>query len=48
MANKQKIQNIKINIERTIQGLLTKPQEFIYEQTRGFVRPDMVYSIYYH
>ena len=47
MANKQEIQSIKTNIERTIQGLLTKPQEFIYEQTRGFVRPDMVYSIYY-
>ena len=47
MANKQQIQNIKINIERTIQGLSTKPQEFIYEQTGGFVRPDMVYSDYY-
>ena len=47
MANKQQIQNIKINIERTIQGLSTKPQEFIYEQTGGFVRPDMVYSVYY-
>ena len=47
MSNKQQIQNIKTNIERTIQGLSTKPQEFIYEQTGGFVRPDMVYSIYY-
>ena len=47
MASKQQIQNIKINIERTIQGLSTKPQEFIYEQTGGFVRPDMVYSVYY-
>ena len=44
---KQKIQNIKTNIERTIQGLRTKPQEFIYEQTKGFVRPDAVYSVYY-
>ena len=47
MVSKQQIQNIKTNIERTIQGLSTKPQEFIYEQTGGFVRPDMVYSIYY-
>ena len=47
MANKQQIQNIKTNIERTIQGLSTKPQEFIYEQTGGFVRPGMVYSVYY-
>ena len=47
MVDKQQIQNIKTNIERTIQGLITKPQEFIYEQTKGFVRPDMVYSIYY-
>ena len=47
LTTKQKIQSIKINIERTIQGLSTKPQEFIYEQTGGFVRPDMVYSVYY-
>ena len=47
MTNKQKIRNIKTNIERTIQGLRTKPQEFIYEHTKGFVRPDMVYSVYY-
>ena len=47
LTTKQKIQNIKTNIERTIQGLRTKPQEFIYSQTRGFVRPDMVYSVYY-
>jgi len=44
---KQKIQNIKTNIERTVQGLRTKPQEFIYDKTKGFVRPDMVYSVYY-
>ena len=47
MATKQQIQSMKINIERTIQGLRTKSQEFIYSQTRGFVRPDMVYSVYY-
>ena len=47
MTNKQKIQNIKTNIERTIQGLSTKPQEFIYSQTKGFVKPDTLYSVYY-
>ena len=47
MASKQQIQNIKINIERTIQGLSTKPQEFIYSQTKGFVKPDTLYSVYY-
>ena len=47
MSNKQQIQNIKTNIERTIQGLSTKPQEFIYEQTGGFVRPELLYSVYY-
>ena len=47
MTTKQKIQNIKTNIERTIQGLSTKPQEFIYSQTKGFVKPDTLYSVYY-
>ena len=47
MLNKKQIQKIKIDIERTIQGLQTKPQEFIYEQTGGFVKPNTVYSIYY-
>ena len=47
MSNKKQIRKIKANIERTIQGLYTKPQEFIYEQTGGFVRPDAVYSVYY-
>ena len=47
MANKQQIQNIKINIERTIQGLRTKSKEFIYEETGGFVKPNVLYSIYY-
>ena len=47
MATKKQIQNIKTNIERTIQGLHTKPQEFTYKQTDGFVKPDTLYSIYY-
>jgi hypothetical protein len=47
MVNRQQIQIIKTNIERTIQGLRTKPQEFTYEQTKGFVKPNTLYSIYY-
>ena len=47
MAIKQQIQNIKTNIERTVQGLRTKPQEFIYEETGGYVKPNTVYSVYY-
>ena len=47
MATKEQIRNIKQNIERTSQGLLTKLQEFRYEQTGGFVKPDTLYSIYY-
>ena len=47
MNIKKQIQNIKINIERTIQGLETKPQEFRYKRTGGFVKPNQIYSIYY-
>ena len=47
MINKQLIQSIKTNIERSIQGLRSKLQEFTYEQTGGFVRPNKLYSIYY-
>ena len=45
--DKKQIQNIKTNIERTIQGLIAKPKEFTYKETGGFVRNKMVYSIYY-
>ena len=47
MANKKQIRNIKVNIERTIQGLRTKTREFMYEDTNNFVKPDTLYSIYY-
>jgi len=47
MSNKKQIKNIKINSERTIQGLETKPQEFRYKRTDGFVKPNQIYSIYY-
>ncbi len=47
MSNKKQIRKIKTNIERTIQGIYTNPQEFIYEETGGFVRPGLLYSVYY-
>ena len=47
MTYKKQIQNIKTNIERTIQGLETKPQEFRYKRTGGFVKPNQIYSVYY-
>jgi hypothetical protein len=47
MLNKKQIRKIKTNIERTIQGLYTNLQEFIYEETGGFVRPGLLYSVYY-
>ena len=47
MATKQQIQKIKIDIERTIQGLRTKPEEFMYQETGGYVGPNTLYSIYY-
>jgi len=47
MINKKHIQNIKTNIERTIQGLTTAPREFTYKESGGFVRNKMTYSIYY-
>ena len=47
MSTKQKIQNIKTNIERTLQGLITVPREFTHKESGGFVRNKMIYSIYY-
>ena len=47
MATKQRIHNIKTNIERTVQGFRSKPQEFIYEETGGYVKPNTLYSVYY-
>ena len=46
-TDKKQIQNIKTNIERTIQGLTTAPREFTYKESGGFVRNKMIYSIYY-
>jgi len=46
-TDKKHIQNIKTNIERTIQGLTTAQREFTYRESGGFVRNNMTYSIYY-
>lgn len=46
MATKQQIQNIKTNIERTVQGLTTNLKEFRYQEG-GFVKPNTLYSVYY-
>ena len=46
-TDKKQIQNIKTNIERTIQGLTTASREFTYKESGGFVRNKMTYSIYY-
>ena len=37
----------KLNLERTIQGLLTKEFEFIYADTSSFVPVGKTYSVYY-
>ena len=47
MASKQYIKKLKTDIERTIQGLRTKPREFIYEDTKSYIKPDTLYSAYY-
>ena len=38
MITKQQIQSIKQNSERSINGLRTQSQEFVYELTGGFVK----------
>jgi len=47
MASKKVIQSIKSNNERNIQGLRTKLNEFRYEDTGAFVKPNVLYSVYY-
>ena len=47
MANRQEIQEIKDNVERTTQGLRAGLREFIYERNGALVRPGTLYSIYY-
>ena len=43
----KKFNNIKNNFERTIQGLVTLPNEFVYTDLGGKVKSNIVYSIYY-
>ena len=47
MASRQYIKKLKTDIERTIQGLRTKPREFRYEDTKSYIKPDTLYSAYY-
>ena len=41
------LQYVKLNLERTVQGLITKKSEFIYTDTESTVPIDKTYSIYY-
>tara|TARA_B100000073_G_scaffold342883_1_gene346705 strand:+ start:548 stop:1159 length:612 start_codon:yes stop_codon:yes gene_type:complete len=47
MISKNTIQTIKSNNERSIQGLRTKKEEFVYKDLGGFVKPNILYSVYY-
>ena len=47
MKSKQQIQNIKNNSERVIEGLVTKQEEFIYDDNLSKVKPNTTYSTYY-
>jgi len=47
MSNKTKVNLIKNEAERTIQGLVTKPNEFVYELTGGKVGAGQTYSSYF-
>ena len=40
-------ESIKLNLERTIQGLITKKSEFIYVDNGSFVPENKTYSAYY-
>ena len=46
MSNKL-FERIKLNLERTIQGLLTNKSEFIYTDTKSSVPVNKTYSVYY-
>ena len=47
MADSKKVRKIKVNHERTIQGLKTGFREFYYDNTLSFVAPGTTYSVYY-
>ena len=40
-------ESIKLNLERTIQGLITKKSEFIYVDNESPVPANKTYSVYY-
>jgi len=47
MSTKQQIYNTKLSSTRVIEGLLTEPNEFIFDNTSGPVKANTRYSIYY-
>ena len=47
MPDKKIITSVKLNHERTLQGLRTGLKQFYYADTIGFVRPNKLYSVYY-
>ena len=47
MSSKKIIKDIKTNIERTVQGLTTKKDEFLFENSQTIARKGITYSIYY-
>jgi hypothetical protein len=47
MSDKKIITLVKLNHERTIQGLKTRLKQFYYDDTTGYVKPDQLYSVYY-
>ena len=47
MADKKTIQNIKTRVERTVQGLKAKSNEFKFKDTDTFVKEGTTYSIYF-
>ena len=47
MANKDKINAVRQNSERMIEGNITRQKEFKYDLTGGFVSPNQPYTIYF-
>ena len=47
MSQRRKVERIKDASERTIEGLVTKDNEFVYEYTGGRVPKDKTYSTFF-
>ena len=47
MSQRRKVERIKDASERTIEGLVTKKDEFVYEYTGGRVPKDKIYSTFF-